>query len=566
MLPILIELTYNLALLVALSTVSGFIGDRRSGRRGALLQGLLFGAVAVIGMLNPLVLAPGLIFDGRSVMISLGGLFFGPLTAAVSAAMAITCRIAQGGLGTLTGVSVIFSSALLGVFFYRRRHRLKREITTFSLLTFGLVVHVAMLLLMFTLPWPLVLDVLKRIGPPVLLGYPLATVLIGKILSDNLGRARNLAALKKSETQLKQAQSLAHLGSWELELPANRLYWSDETWRIIGLRPQKGPASYERFLKVVHPEDRERVDHAYRESLREGHDGYEVEHRILRPSGEIRQVLGRCEHERDDSGRVFRSLGMVLDVTELKAAEEHLRQVSEELRQRNEELESFIYSVSHDLKSPLVTFRTFLGFLRQDQRAGSRENMEKDMNFMAAAADKMERLLDDLLEMSRIGRLDKAPTRIELGELVEAALATVAGPIAERQVEVRSELPELYLYGDPLRLERLWQNLIDNAVKYLGEQPAPRIEIGVEEAAGEFVFFVRDNGLGIDSRHQRKVFGLFEKVDPKSPGSGLGLALVKRIVELYRGRIWFESEGPGRGTCFRFTLPDALRGPEEPRS
>lgn len=566
MLPILIELTYNLALLIALSTVSGFIGDRLSGRRGALLQGLLFGTVAVIGMLRPLILAPGVIFDGRSVMISLGGLFFGPTTATVSAAMAMACRIAQGGMGTLTGVSVILSSALLGLFFYRRRRILKREITSSCLLVFGLVVHVAMLLLMLTLPWPLSLDVLRRIGPPVLLIYPLATMLIGKILSDNLGRARNLAALKKSETQLKQAQSLAHLGSWELELPAMRLYWSDETWRILGLTPRNEPADYQRFLERVHPEDRERVDRAYLDSLREGPDGYEIEHRIQRPCGEIRQVLERCEHERDPSGRVLRSLGMILDVTDLKAAEEHLRRVSEELRQRNEELERFIYSVSHDLKSPLVTFKTFLGFLRQDQRADSRENMEKDMNFMAAAADKMERLLDDLLEMSRIGRLDKAPTRIELGNLLDEALAAVAGPIAERGVEVRVDLPKLCLYGEPLRLARLWQNLIDNAVKYLGDQAAPRVELGMEIIAGERVFFVRDNGLGIDPRHQRKVFGLFEKVNPKSPGSGLGLALAKRIVELYHGRIWVESAGPGRGTCFRFTLPDTLEEPEEPRS
>lgn len=565
MLSTLIELTYNLALLVALSTVSGFIGDRLSGRWGALLQGLLFGAAAVIGMLNPLILAPGLIFDGRSVMISLGGLFFGPITAAVSAAMAMACRIAQGGIGTLTGVSVILSSALLGVFFYRRR-RLKRELAGGGLLVFGLIVHVAMLLLMLTLPWPLPLDVLKRIGPPVLLIYPLATVLIGKILSDNLSRARNLAALKKSETQLKEAQSLARLGSWELELPTNRLYWSDETWRILGLTPRNEPADYQRFLERVHPEDREGVDRAYLDSLRDGPDGYEIEHRVVRPSGEIRQVLERCGHERDASGRVLRSLRMILDVTELKTAEEHLRRVSEELRQRNEELERFIYSVSHDLKSPLVTFKTFLGFLRQDHRAGSRENMEKDMDFMAGAAAKMERLLEDLLEMSRIGRLDKAPTRIELGELVEAALATVAGPIAERGVEIRSELPELCLYGDRLRLERLWQNLIDNAVKYLEEQAAPRVELGVEDVAGERIFFIRDNGLGIDPRHQRKVFGLFEKVNPKSPGSGLGLALAKRIVELYRGRIWVESAGPDRGACFRFTLPDALKGPEEFRS
>lgn len=566
MLQTLIALTYNLTLLIALSTVSGFIGDRVAGRRGALLQGLLFGAAAVIGMLNPLILAPGLIFDGRSVMISLGGLFFGPLTAAVSATMALALRLAQGGTGLPMGVAVIVVSALLGGLFHRRSRKGQLEITIPRLLLFGLTVHVAMLLCAITLPWPLALDVIKRIGPPVLLVFPLATVLIGKILSDNLGRARFLAALTKSETQLKEAQALAHLGSWELDLASNRLYWSDETWRILGLSPRNEPADYARFLERVHPEDRERVDRAYRDSLREGRDTYEIEHRVLRPSGEIRQVLERCEHERDASGRVIRSLGMVLDITELKNTENDLRRVSEELRGRNEELERFIYSVSHDLKSPLVTFKTFLGFLRQDQRADSRENMEKDLNFMAAAADKMDRLLEDLLEMSRVGRLDKAPKPLELGELVDEALAAVAGPIAERGVEVRVAIPDLTLYGDRLRLERLWQNLIDNAVKYLGDQAAPCVEIGMEEIAGERVFFVRDNGQGIDPAHQRKVFGLFEKVDTKSPGSGLGLALAKRIVELYHGRIWFESEGPGRGTCFRFTLPDALKAPEESAS
>lgn len=562
MLPILIELTYNLALLVALSTVSGFIGDLLPGRRGLLLQGLLFGAATVISMLNPLTLAPGLIVDGRSVMISLAALIFGPLAAGVAGGMAIACRLAQGGVGTLTGISTILAAGLLGWAFHQRYRGLKQGITARRLLTIGLVVHGAMLLLvLLTLPWPLGFETIQRIGPSVLLIFPLATVLIGKLLSDNLKRTRSVAALKKSEAQLTAAQAMAHLGSWETN-PAGELRCSAETRRIFGLPPEAEADDHAHFMALVHPEDRSLVDNAYRNSLAENRPGYQIEHRILLPSGEIRRALERCEHERDASGRVLRSLGMTLDVTETRAAEEHLRRLSEELRQRNEELEGFIYSVSHDLKSPLMTFKTFLGFLRQDQRAGSRENMEKDMNFMTAAADKMERLLDELLEMSRIGRLDKAPTRIELRDLVQEALAAVAGPIAERRVEVHIDLPELCLYGDRLRLERLWQNLIDNAVKYLGDQAAPRVEIGMEEIAEERIFFVRDNGLGIDPRHQRKIFGLFEKVDPKSPGSGLGLALVKRIVELYHGRIWFDSEGPGRGTCFRFTLPDALEAPK----
>ena len=181
-----VELIYNLALLVALSVVSGFIDLRwsRDTRLGALLQGALFGATAVIAMLRPLTLGPGLIFDGRSVVISLGALFFGPWCAVVAGAMTITVRIFLGGSGTVMGTSVILASALIGVFFHRRHQSLIYEFHTLQLWLFGLLVHLVMLALTFTLPDNAAFSVLQRIGWPVILTYPLATVLIGKILSD----------------------------------------------------------------------------------------------------------------------------------------------------------------------------------------------------------------------------------------------------------------------------------------------------------------------------------------------------------------------------------------------
>jgi signal transduction histidine kinase len=127
-------------------------------------------------------------------------------------------------------------------------------------------------------------------------------------------------------------------------------------------------------------------------------------------------------------------------------------------------------------------------------------------------------------------------------------------------VAIQVEAPPLSLLGDRPRLEEIWQNLVENAVKYMGDQPSPRIELGVEGRGAGSVFFVRDNGMGIDPRFHTKVFGLFEKLDATSEGTGLGLALVKRIVEIHEGRIWLESEGLGQGTCVRFTLPLALKG------
>jgi signal transduction histidine kinase len=134
----------------------------------------------------------------------------------------------------------------------------------------------------------------------------------------------------------------------------------------------------------------------------------------------------------------------------------------------------------------------------------------------------------------------------------------VAGPIADRGVKVQLSDAPITLFGDRPRLVEIWLNLVENAVKFMGDQTSAQIEIGVERRGGDRVFFVRDNGMGIDPRHHLRVFSLFEKIDSKSEGAGLGLALVKRIVELYRGTIWLESKGLSQGTCFLFTLPGAV--------
>lgn len=201
-----VDLIYNLALLISLSVLSSFVDARwkRTTRLGVLLQGVVFGGAAAIGMLRPFVYAQGLIFDGRSVMISLGGLFFGPWTAAVACLMTIPLRMAQGGTGATMGVLVIVSSAAIGVLFHLvHRNGRSGRLPTFSLLLFGIVVHLAMLTMTLALPFNMILPVLQRIAWPVMLTYPLATVLIGRILSDQAERAQSLAALQDSEQRFR---------------------------------------------------------------------------------------------------------------------------------------------------------------------------------------------------------------------------------------------------------------------------------------------------------------------------------------------------------------------------
>ncbi len=225
-----------------------------------------------------------------------------------------------------------------------------------------------------------------------------------------------------------------------------------------------------------------------------------------------------------------------------------------ELEARNAELERFSYTVSHDLKSPLITVQSFIGFLEQDAASGNLERLRADVARIRGAGEKMLSMLDELLELSRIGRIANAPSDLRFAELAQDALGLVRGRLDQRgvAVEVAPDLP--VVRGDRGRLVLVLQNLLDNAVKFMGTRPDPRIEIGWRREDGLTVLYVRDNGIGIDPRHHEKVFGLFEKLDPASGGTGLGLALVRRVVETHQGRIWVESRGEGHGTAFCFTL------------
>ncbi len=199
-----LELLYNLALLIALSIVSGFIRrNSTSSTQHALLQGLLFGVTVMIGMVRPLEISQGLFFDGRSVIISLCALFFGPVAVAVTSSIAIVLRYFQGGIGTLTGICVILSSTLIGLMFHYSHHHKRQQFKSFTLWTIGIVVHIFMLILMFTLPITTAINTLQQIALPVIVIYPLATILVGKILSDQLANDRYLKELSDSREQFR---------------------------------------------------------------------------------------------------------------------------------------------------------------------------------------------------------------------------------------------------------------------------------------------------------------------------------------------------------------------------
>lgn len=370
---------------------------------------------------------------------------------------------------------------------------------------------------------------------------------VAVLFSDITAAKAAQLALEQSEERLKRAQEIAHLGSWELDLPKRELTWSDEVYRIFGFAPQQFAATYEAFLAAVHPEDRPAVDAAYTGSLRDHQDQYEIEHRIVRPGGEIRQVHEKCAHHRDSTGKIVRSVGMVHDITEKK-------QTEAELRRSNLELEQFASVASHDLQAPL---RSVVGFLQLLQDRYGQRLDEEGRDFIERAVDaghRMQTLIRDLLTLSRVSTGSMAFVPTDLNGTVRKVLDNLQNLLREKKAEVRcGVLPTLPV--DESQIQSLFQNLILNAVEYNAD-PRPRVEIDCREQDGRFHFAVKDNGIGIEPKFHERIFVVFQRLhaEEEHPGTGIGLALCKKIAERHGGTMGVES-APGRGSTFYFTLP-----------
>jgi two-component system CheB/CheR fusion protein len=381
---------------------------------------------------------------------------------------------------------------------------------------------------------------------------------------DLTERNRAEKGLRQSEERLNRAQEIAHLGSWELDLVNDTLTWSDEVYRIFGLEPQEFGASYTAFLEAVHPEDREAVDEAYSGSLREGRDTYEIEHRVVRKStGEVRYVHEKCEHFRDEIGRIIRSVGMVHDITERKAAEEKLNRAKSEAEAATRAKGQFLANMSHELRTPMTGVLgmldlVFLGDLPDEQRG----YLEK----VRISAHALLRILNDILEFSRFeaGMITLVEEPFLFYETVREAVELFDLEARRKglklELEVALGTPEL-MEGDGGRVRQVLVNLVGNAVKFTEKgEVKVRVDSGEADADGRrrITFTVADTGIGIPEDKRHSLFRPFSQGDVsharRHGGTGLGLAISKEVVERMGGTISFSSE-PGVGSTFRVTLP-----------
>jgi len=388
-------------------------------------------------------------------------------------------------------------------------------------------------------------------------------------IRDITERKRAKEALRGSEDKLRLIIDTSPVGICTVDPLGNFVMTNPAYEQMLGYSKEelRGLSFYD----VTHPEDRPKNKELFQSLFSLTSSGFSMEKRYVRKDGATIDVAVNATGVMDATGHARFGTAFVRDITERRQAEAEIKQLNNELEQRvlertaalkaaNQELESFSYSVSHDLRAPLRAIDGFSLVLLEDHAQQLDPEAQEHLDRIRTATQRMGRLIDDLLGLSRMNRqpLHKAP--IELGPIVQETMEQLRAEQADRRIELTlGDLPPCQ--GDAHLLGAVWTNLLSNALKFTSKQPVAVIEVGSEIQAGECVYFVKDNGAGFDMAYVDKLFGVFQRLHTKFdfPGTGIGLATVQRIIHRHGGRIWAEGK-VDRGATFYFTLPTKESG------
>ncbi len=373
----------------------------------------------------------------------------------------------------------------------------------------------------------------------------------------------HLQQLKKSQKNLNDAQRLAKIGSWEMDMATNRVQWSNEMFNIYGYGNERFEVGFEKALERMLPEDAERtrtrmkkhVEHAMQSFAETNTLEFEsdpVIYTLILPDGSKKVVQGMGKIILKPDGQISKMAGTVQDTTEQYKTQKKLIEYNIELERKNKEIEQFAYAASHDLQEPLRSIANFSKLLAGKLKKYPEKELNEYMDLISGGAARMSNLIFDLLEYSRTGK-NMLKSATDCNKLVHEILTDLAAIIEESGAEFEvGKLPVVKCYD----LKSVFQNLIVNAIKFNRKGVAPFVSVSACDTGKEFMFTIKDNGIGIEEEYYDRIFIIFQRLHLRTEyeGTGIGLSLCKKIVEMHGGKIWVESEF-NEGSAFHFTIP-----------
>ena len=565
---IALELIKGTALLLSLVILLSFVERFRriETLAGRILSGALFGGITVVGMAMPLQLMSGVIFDARSVIVSMAGFWGGPVVALISGGMGACYRLWLGGDGASTGTAVIASSAILGLAFRYLRNRLDLHAGPLFFLGFGLLVQAVVVLWLFTPPSEIAWQVIEKTSLPMIGVFTPATVLLGILLAD-IDRRREAEELLRHEVEKRK--ELAFIVN---QTPAIAFLWkAAEGWpvefvsdniRNFGYTPDDFYSSRVPYSSVVHPDDLERVATEVQQYTRENVAEFPQEYRVVTADGSIRWTDDRTWIRRDAKGAVSHYQGIVLDITERKRAEEQLFRAKDDAEFANRAKTEFLANMSHELRTPMnaiignsqILTGEFFGPIDNPKY------LEYAKDIQDAGAHLLG-LINDLLNIAQIemGRFELNEENLDVETVLSSCHALIKGRAHEVGLviglEIEDGLPTLA--GDEMRVKQILLNLLSNAVKFTPKGGNVTLKAASDEEGG-VVFSVIDTGIGIAAEKIASVLEPFVQAENlmtrSHEGAGIGLSLSKSLVELHGGTLELESE-PDVGTSVTVRFP-----------
>ena len=565
----IISILQNMSLIISLAVAYHYVVRQLHGKLliVTVINGMLFGGAAVLAMLSPFRVAEGIIYDGRTIVLAVAGLFGGPVAAGIAAVIAIAFRIfVVGGTGYIVGVLTIVEAAAIGSSYFYWRKRRGKPLTVSRIVIIGYGVHALMLLTQLLLPDQRWKTIIPAIALPVLVLYPLAFILIAALFLDNEEREKNQRMLEESEARYKLLFQNTHTVMMLID---------EATGKIIDANP--AAETFYGWTKAelvsMHITDIntlsfEEIKEEMRRALEKHKNMFVFRHR--RAFGDIRDVevfSGPIEYL---GKKVLYSI--VHDATARIKAENEVKILNQTLEQRvaqrtleleeaNKELEAFAYSVSHDLRAPLRAIEGFSTLLNEEIGENLSGTTAHFLDRINANARKMSQLIDDLLRLSRISRQSVAFQTVDLSLLAREIIAEIRNQSPEREQEIAIQDGAL-AFADKALIELALYNLLSNAWKFTASMPKTSIRFSYMDSGNERVYSVSDNGVGFDMAYADKLFSPFQRLhsEKEYSGSGIGLSLVRRIIIRHGGTIWVDS-ATNQGTTFRFKLGgnDAVR-------